>query len=367
MAITSKAISDLVSAITSDSEDRKSNTYSAIVSRVDNEGVIWVRVAGSDKETPTASTSAEVKANDNVNVEWRNNKLYIAGNVSNPSVGAVRVTAVEQATAIANQAAQNAVADAGVARQAAEEAQAQAVSAQDFADAAQTSADNAAEQVELAKASAEEAAKEAISATKSANAATYHLSEIERVVDALSWMAEHATYKLTQDTEPTEGKWYFAYESGNYVLVTPHSNPYNEGLYELDEIDTGVSNYISTHLWLDDLGLHVRMDDSGAELLITSGGISILGSNGQPVAQYTDSVILGDANASHIELSSDYGLAFYQSAKIEENGAPTNRVAYLQDDRLFIRNARLTDSLQIGNFRWVVLEHRISLKYDPVQ
>lgn len=352
-------IQELVTALQANGYE-PSKTYHAEVSSIDNEGRVWVYLEGSDKETPTTLTSAEVEIGDSVNVEWRNNKLYIAGNVSNPSAGTVRVTAVEQATAMANQAAQNAIADAGRAHDAADRAQADA-------DAAQTSADNAAEQVELAKASAEEAAKEAISATKSANAATYHLSEIERVVDALSWMAEHATYKLTQDTEPTEGKWYFAYESGNYVLVTPHSNPYNEGLYELDEIDTGVSNYISTHLWLDGLGLHVRMDDSGAELLITSDGISILGSNGQPVAQYTDSVILGDANASHIELSPDYGLAFYQSAKTEENGAPTNRVAYLQDDRLFIRSATLTDSLRIGNFRWVVLEHRISLKYDPVQ
>ena len=59
--------------------------YGAVVSRIDQDGRAWVNVAGSNIETPTATTSAEVSPNDAVNVEWRNNKLYIAGNVSNPS------------------------------------------------------------------------------------------------------------------------------------------------------------------------------------------------------------------------------------------------------------------------------------------
>lgn len=84
--VESNAIEALVKALSSDPQDTN-NTYTAIVSRVDNENVIWVNLAGSDKETPTASTSAEVKAGDVVTVEWRNNKLYIAGNTSNPSAG----------------------------------------------------------------------------------------------------------------------------------------------------------------------------------------------------------------------------------------------------------------------------------------
>lgn len=86
-----------------------SKTYSAVVSKVDKEGTVWVRVAGSNMETPTKLSSSEVESGDSVNVEWRNNRLYIAGNVSNPAVGTIRVDAVERATAQARNAANSAV------------------------------------------------------------------------------------------------------------------------------------------------------------------------------------------------------------------------------------------------------------------
>jgi len=117
--VSNEAIGELVQALQPEPTDQDT-TYEAVVSRVDEEGVVWVRLAGSDKETPTASTSAEVKRDDLVNVEWRNNKLYIAGNYSNPSAGAIRVDAVERAATVARTAAQSAVADAQIAREAAE-------------------------------------------------------------------------------------------------------------------------------------------------------------------------------------------------------------------------------------------------------
>ena len=92
----------------------------------------------------------------------------------------------------------------------------------------------------------------------------------------------------------------------------------------------------------------------------------LIDAEGHAVAQYSGAIVLGNPDEAHIELSPDYGLGFYQGTKIEQDGVPTNRVAYIQEDRLFIRSATLTDSLRIGNFRWVVMEHRISLKYDPV-
>ena len=151
-------------------QTEENNTYSAVVNRIDDEGVIWVRVAGSDSETPISTTSAEIKRGDEVNVEWRNNQLYIAGNTSDPSAGVVRVANIEQdalrarvaaESAVesankANEAAQQAVVDAATAHQAADDAQ-------DSADAAQTSADNAASAAATAgrAASAAQAAAEA--------------------------------------------------------------------------------------------------------------------------------------------------------------------------------------------------------------
>lgn len=80
------AVQDFVNAIKEEPTDTNT-AYNAIVSRVDNEGVVWVNICGSDNETPTASTSTEVKRGDSVTVNWRNNKLYIGGNYSNPSAG----------------------------------------------------------------------------------------------------------------------------------------------------------------------------------------------------------------------------------------------------------------------------------------
>lgn len=119
------AIENLVGALKSDKKDNQS-AYMAVVTKKDNDGTVWVQIAGSNIETPVEATSADVKNGDAVTVEWRNNRLYISGNTSNPSAGVSRVISVENAARVANEAASNAVADAGVARQAAESAQADA-------------------------------------------------------------------------------------------------------------------------------------------------------------------------------------------------------------------------------------------------
>ena len=80
------AVQEFVKAIKEEPQDTN-KTYNATVSKVDGEGVVWVNIYGSDKETPTSSTSTEVKRGDSVTVNWRNNKLYIGGNYSNPSAG----------------------------------------------------------------------------------------------------------------------------------------------------------------------------------------------------------------------------------------------------------------------------------------
>lgn len=80
------AVQEFVNAIKEEPRDTNT-TYNATVTRVDKEGIVWVNIHGSDKETPTASTSTEVKRGDNVVVNWRNNKLYIGGNYTNPSAG----------------------------------------------------------------------------------------------------------------------------------------------------------------------------------------------------------------------------------------------------------------------------------------
>lgn len=101
------AIEQFINAVR-EPEYETNTTYSAIVSRVDSEGVVWVNLAGSEKETPTASTAADVKTGDVVTVQWRNNKLYIAGNYSNPSAGVTEVRHVVQIASDAQQTADDA-------------------------------------------------------------------------------------------------------------------------------------------------------------------------------------------------------------------------------------------------------------------
>ena len=90
MAVNDIAVQEFVNAIKEPPQDTN-NTYNATVSRIDDEGVVWVYLQGSEIETPTASTSSEVEAGDSVTVQWRNNKLYIGGNYSNPSAGTATV------------------------------------------------------------------------------------------------------------------------------------------------------------------------------------------------------------------------------------------------------------------------------------
>jgi len=108
MAVSNGTIKDIVSSLKTDTKI-KNSTYQAEVTRIDKQtGVAYVRLAGSDRETPTELTAAEVKKGDSVTVEWRNNKLYIGGNYSSPSVGTQRILIVEKDIGTAQQAADTA-------------------------------------------------------------------------------------------------------------------------------------------------------------------------------------------------------------------------------------------------------------------
>ena len=166
-------IDEIVSSVKTDKTE-KSHTHSAIVSRIDDEGVVWVTIAGSEIETPTAETSAEVKKGDRVNVDWRNNKLYISGNVSNPSAGVTRVGKVEDNAFRALSAANNAEAAATSAQESAEAADAAAADATAKAEEVHGIAEQAvadAGRAETAASTAKTNAAQAISDAAAANTA----------------------------------------------------------------------------------------------------------------------------------------------------------------------------------------------------
>lgn len=262
MAVNDIAVQDFVNAIKEEPQDTN-KTYNATVSHIDNEGVVWVYLQGSSKETPTASTSTEVNRGDAVTVNWRNNKLYIAGNYSNPSAGVTRVANVEQDAANAFTAAENAEYDAARAHEAAEQAEA----------------------------SAEEAKTQATRATRYANDSLSQLSIVEDVVGTLNWITTHATYKATEDTEVREGKWYFTKSGSTYnVVIAPSGNPSEQGWYEVDSIDEAVSNYVASHLALTSAGLWVTKDNQGYKILLANNGVKVYDNAGHIVSTFGESI-----------------------------------------------------------------------------
>lgn len=325
-------IEELVSVLQIDPAE-PSKTYRAEVSSIDNKGRVWVYLEGSAMETPTTMSSAEVEVGDNVNVEWRNNKLYIAGNVSNPSAGSIRVRAVEQATQIANQAAQSAVADAGIARTAAEQAQATADRVEGIA--------------ERAEGYAEDAQASADSARQSAGTALDQLGIIENVVGVLELVAKNGEYRETQDTEVQEKKWYFT-RSGtepNYVysvVPNPTGNPSDEGWYEITDISEAVQNYVSSQLVVDDNGLWLKRPEStgiqSKVLLSSTDGVVLYGTDGKVVGKYGATAQIGDADGFHIEMSGTE-LGFYQG---------TRKVAYISNNQLYITQSVVLRQMDLG-------------------
>lgn len=255
-----------------------SKTCSAVVSRVDKDGTVWVRVAGSEKETPTASTSAEVKRGDSVTVEWRNNKLYVAGNYTDPSAGSTRVTAVEDSAARANDAAMRAVNDANIAKTAAEQAVADAETAQTAAGQAQTAASSAQTQAAAAATAASNAQTSANNASEYASRALGNLSAVQNVAETLNWITAHGTMTLTTDTALDPTHVYFVNDpDGDYTVgqssYSVVSEPIAEDLdvyYELS-IDESLNNYVATHLALDAEGLWIIPEANGSKVLIATG------------------------------------------------------------------------------------------------
>ena len=220
---------------------------------------------------------------------------------------------------------------------------------------------------------AETAHDNALSAYASASTAQAQLAEVEKVVDILNWASKHGTYSLTQDTETVSGKYYFERSGAGtstdpyvYSVVTdPASDPSTAGYYELSGVDEAISNYVSTHLALTDDGLFLQTDGSGTKIQIASDAIYLYDENGQIIATYSDRITLGNVEDTHITLSPINGLGFYQGAESPTDPS-VNRVAYISNNKLYISQAEVTDTLRIGAFVWKRQSAtRISLVYAP--
>lgn len=243
--------------------EQKNRTYQAEVTRIDDEGVVWVNVAGSDIETPTAEIAAEVKRGDSVNVEWRNNKLYIAGNYSNPSAGLARTIVVENT-------ANDAQSDATIAREAATSAVQSAATAGRAASIAQSAA-------EAAQATAD-IKKRVFTAQP---VPPYNVGDLWVDLGSADFdLVTSAGDVLVDDQANALIAAVLGTGSETVVYVSTFARtaeePYTESDWTLAATDDAKVDELREWFWHDSLGAHVLGDATGYRNDITSTGMQII-------------------------------------------------------------------------------------------
>lgn len=186
---------------------------------------------------------------------------------------------------------------------------------------------------------AESASDAADSANLSASTALNSLSEVEKVVDVLGWISQHGQYALTADTDVVEGKYYFVLNGTQYEVVSnPTGDPSAQGWYELTDVDTAISNYVSSHLALDSSGLWLQTDNVASKLLLSNtDGLVIYGDNG-PLAKYGTDAVIGTESGFHIKIDGTE-IGFYQAAQ---------KVAYINGNKLYITQSVVLQQMDVG-------------------
>lgn len=307
MAIEQNVVNELVGALKTDTKKRNT-IHQAEVTRIDNEGRVWVSVAGSDQETPTEAAASEVSRGDAVNVEWRNNKLYIAGNYSNPAAGVVRVQNVEIASQIARDAASSAMADAGIARSAAESAVADAETAKTSADEAKADAELAGIRASQADAAAE-AARQLANTKKTVFITTptppYHVGDLwAKLGEDLQDLVDDSDNNLITDQSILIQAAILT-DAAVYVCVTPklEGQAFSDDDWSLATADTSLREWF----WHDALGAHILGDVTGFRNDLDSTGMHIIDTNTETsVAEFTpDEAQVGADDAAHISITTD--------------------------------------------------------------
>ena len=377
-----KLASELQKVIEEKDKNKKTpyDTEAEVV-RVDTE-VVWVKIPGGVDETPVQKT-VNAKVGDIVQVRVSGGRAFLVGNGTNPPTDDTRANE-------ASYQAQNAEVHAVNAEGAAADAMKSAETARIDASIAHQMAEDATKSAGQAEKSAKEASKQAGYAYDAANASLIQLGMVEDVVGALNWISSHATYQKTNDTSIIQNKFYFTLNGtavenptgnpsskGYYELVdgvyelsedstidttktyyavvaasaTPSQSPSSEGLYEVRDLNEGVSQYISSHLALDESGLHVINGSSRIDLS-PAGGIDIW-SSAKKIAHYGTDAQLGDTRGYHIDIQSG------TNARLSFKNNDTE-IAYMSKDMLYIPRAVVVDSMQVGDeteggaWRWVI-------------
>ena len=283
-------------------EPKGSDTLAEVV-RVEGD-TAWVHYPGGVDETPVRLTM-NAAPGDIVQVRVSGSRAWLTGNKSAPPTDDAKAN---QARIVADQAQQKAL-----------DSEQEAIRAKEHADSAGRAADRAWQKAGEAETAAGEAQASATNANRAANGALTQLSVVEDVVGTLSWISEHGTYVLSQDTEVQPGKYYFERRGDSYnLVVNPSGDPSSEGYFELSGIDEAVTNYVATHLALTDAGLWVVNDNISYKILLASDGMKVYDSEGNLVASFGESIDFSSSRPQYIGGENAY-IIFYDS---DNDGVP---------------------------------------------
>jgi len=223
LEISPAAMGQLLRSVTSAaaSSYANRNSHVATVMGKDPDGTVWVSIVGGAEQTPVNAIDAMVEAEpgDTVSVTIANGRATITGNASSP---AATGRTVEVVRGIAEESSE----DAKRALTAADTAEVAAIAATESAGIAASAAEAATEAAEIADGKATQAQESADAAGVSASQANAYaidalnnLSDVEKVVGTLNWIAEHGTYSETEDESVEVGKQYYIVEGDSYIPV----------------------------------------------------------------------------------------------------------------------------------------------------
>ena len=288
---------DLIGVIRSSGQrDVKAYDTQAKVTRVEGQ-TVWVHIPGGVDETPVKRT-VNAKQGDVVQVRISDGSAWLMGNASSPPTDDTQAL---------------------IASGIAEKAEVDARRAQTAADSAEDAAGRAWEKAGEAETAAGEASQSAANANKAARGALTQLSVVEDVVGTLTWISEHGSYALSQDTEVVPGKHYFEKQGDVYnIIINPTGDPSLAGYYELSGVDEAVTNYVSTHLALTNEGLWVMNDNGSYKVLLSDEGMQVFDPEGLPVSTFGESIDFSSSRPQHIGGEDAY-ITFYDS---DNDGVP---------------------------------------------
>lgn len=298
-----------------------SSTVPATYMGTDSEGKAWVVLAGADAATPVRRTSVEAARGDMVSVTVADGMAVIDANLTDKSAGVASVAKADAKAVVAQETAVEAIDYASQASAAASTAYSAAQTAQASADSAVADAARANEAATQAVSDAATAHEAADSAQESADKATYALSDVERVVGTVNWIAEHGRYELTEDTAVDGSKSYYT-RSGSGTTADPYvyavvAEPKASELstyYEL-HIDESVQNFINSHVWLEQDGLYVGTQGSDYRARIDANSFDVLDELETVVASFGESVSIGRDGETHLTIGNE-SVLFRDSAGV---------------------------------------------------